>query len=117
MFAVFSSGRYCLIQVSNDAMFTGVTSRPGVSAPARSAPADAVEKFVASTRSPARLRQDVGVVIGEAFRHPQRLDVVLVLVVERAELDRAQPLDVPVVEVLVRERAEPAHVGARACAS
>ena len=57
-------------------------------------------------------QQDVGVVVGEAFGHPQRLHVVLVLVVERAELDRAQPLDVPVVEVLVRERAEPAHVGA-----
>ena len=29
VFWLFSSGRYCLIQVSNEAMSTGCTSRPG----------------------------------------------------------------------------------------
>ena len=54
--------------------------------------------------------EQVVVVRGEAFEEPEQLGVVLARVVERRELARLQPLDVPGVEVLVRDQAEHADV-------
>ena len=45
VFALFSSGRYCLIHVSYDAIATGWTRGPAVSSSVRSAPDTSVRNW------------------------------------------------------------------------
>ena len=108
---LFSSGRYCLIQVSNDAMSTGCTLPPGPHLHLLDGVRQLVEVFGVGLQAGAA-HQQRAVVVGEPFSHPQALRVVLGLVVERAEFHRPQALDVPVVEVLVADEVQPVHVGA-----
>ena len=62
---------------------------------------------------PAAREHQRGVVLGEAFRLPEARRAWRVVVVERPQLDRPQPLRVEGVEVLVADEAEPAMVTVR----
>ena len=64
------------------------------------------QKLLGRHQSRAREHQ-VAQIRRRAFRDPQARRGRRVLVVERAELDRPQPLDVEGVEVLVRDKREP----------
>jgi hypothetical protein len=56
------------------------------------------------------MKEQRGVVFGHTFGDPQTARDVLVLVVERAEFDRPQPLHVPGVKDFMARQLEPSEI-------